>query len=375
MAARATRSASGDSGNQADESSLAEPHDLRDAERTLTKLLDLTRRGVLPADFVPALSNLKTALAEAPCTRCHLLALSHDELGVIFDGLADPLEPELAVIFSSTCKGLRTPLLAALELLQEQRAGAVALCSRLGDCHFDKASGSFLAMTCLRLRDANEIVCEEVYHHLDARGADFTATLGMILRTNGLPELQSLQLNDNAFGDAGIRSLVEGLGPGSLPSLVSLDLDRNNLGPAGVEALAAAIRRGAMPNLAHLDLQNNGLGFQGSALLSPVIRKLPLERLVLTNCKIGCEGVNSLLGDLGKDDFKKLEVLYLRGNKITNKGCATISEAICRGLLPVLRKVEVVHEVGDQPLDQRDSDSDPAARQAIYDAIQVRHKS
>ena len=41
--------------------------------------------------------------------RCLLLALSHDELGVIFDGLADPLQPVLAVLFSSTCKGLRTP--------------------------------------------------------------------------------------------------------------------------------------------------------------------------------------------------------------------------------------------------------------------------
>jgi len=30
-------------------------------------------------------------------SRCLLLALSHDELGVIFDGLADPLQPVVAV--------------------------------------------------------------------------------------------------------------------------------------------------------------------------------------------------------------------------------------------------------------------------------------
>jgi len=364
MAARATRSAASSS-DDSSEASLAEPHDLRDAERTLAKLLDLTRRGVLPADFVPALSNLKAALAEAPCTRCHLLAISHDELGVIFDGLADPLQPELAAVFSSTCKGLRMPSHAALEVLQEQHSRAVALCVKLGECHYDEASDSFLATSCVRLRGADEIVCEEVFH-LDAGGADFAATLGMILRTNGLPKLQRMQLNTNDFGDAGICSIVEHLGPGSLPSLVDLDLDGNLLGPAGAEALAAAFRRGAMPNLVNLDLRNNNLGSQGSALLSPAIRKLPLDRLIFNECNISCEGVNSLFGDLGKDDFTSLQVLCLRGNKITNKGCATITEAICRGALPVLRTVE---------LSQADIASDPAACQAIYDAIQARHKS
>ena len=362
--ARPTASSSDDSS----EASLAEPHDLRDAERTLTKLLDLTRRGVLPANFVPALSNLKAALAEAPCSFCHLLALSHDALGVIFDGLADPLEPELAVVFSSTCKGLRTPLLAALELLQGQHAGAVALCSELGDCHYDGASGSLQAMTCLRLRDAIEITCDGFFRSISR--FDFTASLGMILRTNGLPELQNLQLNDKDLGDAGVCSMVEGLGPGSLPSLIDLDLDGNKFGPAGAEALAAAFRRGAMPNLVYLDLQNNNLGSQGSTLLSPVLRKLPLERLILNDCNLPGD-LASLFGDLGKDDFNKLEALYLRGNKITNKGCATISEAVCRGMLPALITVELVYEDGEG---QVTNDSDPAARQAVYDAIQASHK-
>ena len=63
-------------------------------------------------------------------SRCLLLALSHDELGVIVDGLADPLQPVVAVALSSTCLGLRTPLQAALEVLKERHARAVALCSR-----------------------------------------------------------------------------------------------------------------------------------------------------------------------------------------------------------------------------------------------------
>ena len=59
-------------------------------------------------------------------------ALSHDELGVIVDGLADPLQPIVAVALSSTCLGLRTPLRAALEKLEQQQEKAVALCRKLG---------------------------------------------------------------------------------------------------------------------------------------------------------------------------------------------------------------------------------------------------
>ena len=47
--------------------------------------------------------------------------LSHDELGVIVDGLADPLEPIIAVALSSTCLGLRTPLRAGLKVLDDGR--------------------------------------------------------------------------------------------------------------------------------------------------------------------------------------------------------------------------------------------------------------
>ena len=64
-------------------------------------------------------------------SRCLLLALSHDELGVIVDGLADPLQPVVAIALSSTCKGLRTPLQAALEVLKERHARAVALCRKV----------------------------------------------------------------------------------------------------------------------------------------------------------------------------------------------------------------------------------------------------
>ena len=65
-------------------------------------------------------TSRKARVTEAVATG-PLGALSHDELGVIFDGLADPLQPVVAVALSSTCRGLRTPLRAALEVLKERR--------------------------------------------------------------------------------------------------------------------------------------------------------------------------------------------------------------------------------------------------------------
>jgi len=90
-------------------------------------------------------------------------ALSHDELGVIFDGLADPLEPDVAVALSSTCLGLRTPLRPALTVLKERHERAKALCRKL-------------CKSCAELRGA-----ERLYGAGKGLTADDMATLGMLL--------------------------------------------------------------------------------------------------------------------------------------------------------------------------------------------------
>ena len=167
-------------------------------------------------------ASRKARLTEAVATG-PLGALSHDELGVIVDGLADPLQPVVAVALSSTCLGLRTPLQAALEVLKERHARAVALCRKLG-------------MSCAELR-----VAEELGWYSKGLTADDMATLAMILMTNGLPRLQELYLMGNSLGNAGMQALCEGLGHGAVTSLQTLYLGMNNIGPAGAEALAAAL--------------------------------------------------------------------------------------------------------------------------------------
>ena len=249
-------------------------------------------------------------------SRCLLLALSHDELGVIVDGLADPLQPVVAVALSSTCLGLRTPLLAALEVLKVRHEKAVALCRKL-------------AKSCAGVRGAERLV-----GHL---AADDAATLAMILRTNGLPCLRDLYLGGNGLGDAGVQALCEGLGRGTAPSLRILSLGHNKFGPAGAEALAAALCRGAFPKLEVLCIHRNPIGSQGVASLAAQLRKMPaLTKLFLDGCENGDEGVASLVGNLGKDDFKALQHLELSHNRITDAGMAKLLAALEAGGLTKL---------------------------------------
>jgi len=253
--------------------------------------------------------------------------LSHDELGVIVDGLADPLQPVVAVALSSTCLGLRAPLLAALEVLKERHARAVALCRRLG-------------MRCANLR-----VAKKLDGYKKDLTADDMATLSMLL-PKWLPRLQQLDLGANRFGDAGVQVLCEGLGLcAALPSLIIIDLSNNNIRLAGAEAFAAALRRVALPKLAGVNLIGNPLGNQGVAALAAPLHQLPaLQILYLTACAIGNEGVASLVANLGKNDFKELVWLCLQAvqgrilaNKITDLGLATMVTALDAGGLPKLR--------------------------------------
>ena len=274
------------------------------------------------------------ASSDDDALRCLLLALSHDELGVIVDGLADPLRPVVAVALSSTCLGLRTPLQAALEVLRQWHEKAEALCFEARFFFAGPPIGC--CMTCADLRDA---------HELDWRFKGLTTedmgTLGMILRTNGLPMLRRLRLDGNGFGHAGMQALLEGLVPGSLPAIVMLCLDDNNFGPTGAEALAAALSRGTMRTLKQLDCSFNYIGDEGMAALAAPLRKMPALKELLVDCG-GPEGVASLVAGLGKDDFKALTKLSIRfGSNSSGKAYAMLTSALDQAAMPKLKQLLV----------------------------------
>ena len=168
--------------------------------------------------------------------------------------------------------------------------------------------------------------------------ADDMATLGMILRTNGLPWMKEVYLNLNGFGDTGMQGLCDGLGRGAAPSLCTLSLSNNQFGRAGAEALSAALHRGAMPKIEIMVLAHNPIGNQGvAALAAPLRNKRPaLSQLIVGRCEIGDEGVASLVDNLGKDDFKALKLLRLSNNNITDAGVAKLLAALDAGGLPKL---------------------------------------
>ena len=280
-------------------------------------------------------TRVTEAVASGP-----LGALSHDELGVIFDGLADPLQPAVAVALSSTCLGLRTPLRAALELLAQRHTAAKGLCRTafLIRTNSDECAPT----TCASMRVAKDLFWF---------GTSFTAadlsTLGMILRTNGLPSLTGLFVCDVGAGTMVMQTLCEGLRLGGATSLKELGLQVNAIGPAGAEALAAALRGGALPKLERLMLYSNPIGSRGFAALAVPLRKLSaLKELHLSQTELDDEGLASLFGNLGKDDFKALESICLsssentRGhNKLGGKGYATLISVLDGEAMPKLERL------------------------------------
>ena len=116
--------------------------------------------------------------------------------------------------------------------------------------------------SCDELRDAME---------LDWRYKGLTAahmeTLGMLLATNGLPQLQERGVS-NSIDAKDMEALVGGLGRRALPSLARLYISSNNIGNAGVATLAAALSRGAMPSLQRLVLAKNSISDEGMVALA-----------------------------------------------------------------------------------------------------------
>ena len=80
---------------------------------------------------------------------------------------------------------------------------------------------------------------------------------------------------------------------------------------------------------------NNPIGNGAVAALATQLRKLPaLALLSLNDCEIDDEGVASLFADLGKDDFKSLEQIWIQFNHVTDTGVAKLVAAIQGGGLP-----------------------------------------
>ena len=302
-----------------------------------------------------ATEALTTRGADAVATG-PLGALSHDELGVIFDGLANPLQPVVAIAFGSTCLGLQIPLRADLEVLKEQHEGAVALCRKLGttEDYPHHARGS----SCEQVRGSVEL-----YSIQECLNAGDVATLGLILCK--LPKLQIFDFIATTVDSACVNSFCECLRRVWLPCLTTLSFTRCRLGPAVAEALAAAVSRGALPRIEELTVGGNSFGREGGATLAASLRKLrALRVLQLWGCSLGDEGVVSLFANLGKDDFKALKGLHISGNLASDVACAAIVASLNTDAMPALRDLHCFGALANDADIARQSRVDDAFKQA-----------
>jgi len=258
-----------------------------------------------------------------------LAALSGDEQRIIFVQLCNPLDPGVAVAFSSASNELRELTQAPRQQLQADYEAATALGRKAGK------------RSCKELREARMIVWS--HRGLSSDDLALVGTLGSVL-----PALEKLVLIEPAASPDGVQRLAEKLGAGALLAVTWLNLRYTHVGDAGASALAAALGRGALPQLKHLDLAKTALGDAGLVALAPALRRRPaLERLELADNPLGDEGLAALVAPpppAGAPPpttvgLAKLKGLYLSFTQITDAGCATLAAALDSGALPAFEKL------------------------------------
>ena len=250
-----------------------------------------------------------------------------DVLGIVFEGVCNPLEPCVAVNFSSASSGLRALTQARRQALKGEHEAAAALCRKVG------------VHSCKQLREAS--VARWPRKGLTATDLDTFGTLGAVL-----PLLQELALFRNVAAPDGVQRLAAGLGVGGLPAIKILNLSRMQMGDAGASAIGAAIGRGALPRLEALGLGENGIGDAGLVALAPALRRLTaLATLTLFDNPFGDEGVAALVRAPPTGVYwATLNMVNLENTLITDAGCATLTSALHAGAMPALR--QLILEIG-----------------------------
>ena len=313
--------------------------------------------------------------AAALCT-----AVCGDALGVVFRHAYNPLEPRIALDFSSASRELwaLSTVTGLRQQLRDEHEAAAALCRKMGlRCTWLGRGGCKAWPPCIPACKA-WWSCKDLLEarHLDLGGKDLKAadlaTLGKL--GSSLPVLESLtlyMLDDVllnldvwvdidwnaappafwlALGPAGydgVQRLAEGLGAGALPALTDFCLDNVHVSDAGASAFAAALSRGALLRLMGLELCSAALSDAGLVALAPALRRLPaLEHLELRHNPLGDEGLAALVappplpaGALSPPTggLTKLEWLSFNDTQVTDAGCAALAAALESGAMPALK--------------------------------------
>ena len=269
-----------------------------------------------------------------------LSALSEDDVRNIFWQACNPLEPRVAVAFSSASRELWALTQAQRLQLRSEHKAAAALCHKMV-IRIGRNAGRSLRC-CKTLREARVVECDD--RRLSVAEMAMLGTLGPVL-----PWLEEMRLSNRLTPLDGVQRLVAGLGAGALPAMTTLAIYNLHVGDAGASALAAALGRGAVPRLENLTLCKAAIGDAGLVALAPALRRLPaLKELYLMSNLFGDEGLAALVAPppplagalpLPQGGLTKLKKLDLVSDhtQITDAGCAALISAFFSGTLPALR--------------------------------------
>ena len=287
-----------------------------------------------------------------------LSALSDDDVRNIFWQACNPLEPRVAVAFSSASRELWALTQALRQQLRSEHKAAAALCHRMGMRAAKNANRGL--RSCKKLRKARVVECDD--RRLSAADLTMLGTLGPVL-----PALEEMLLA-GASGNAGLDGvlrLMAGLGAGALPAMTTLAISNLHVGDAGASALAAALGRGALPRLENLTLCNAAIGDAGMVtLVAALRRRSSLISLRLMFNPLGDESLAAIVAAAPgstwppKGGLPKLKELNLKCTQITDTSCDALISAFGSGTLPALEKLILT-----------DIPASAAAKEAVHDAV------
>lgn len=180
-----------------------------------------------------------------------LHTLPEDLLERITLDLMHPLRPASLVALASCCHAMHAALTLPMRRLRKKRCEALVVLSKAG-CSIDELLQSRrLIWNNCGLTDAD---CEQ---------------LAALLENETLPLLRRLSLSGNCIGDAGCAALTRA--SRALPELKGLVLSKNRIGDTGCLQLIEALSCGMLMQLDTLNLEDNQIGAAGLRALARTI--------------------------------------------------------------------------------------------------------
>jgi len=157
-------------------------------------------------------------------------------------------------------------------------------------------------------------------------GIDGTEALAGALKVNN--KITTLNLSDNYIRDTGAKALAEALKVNE--TLTTLDISYNNISN-GAQALAVALK--VNNKMTTLNLKENRIGHEGAKALAEALgkdSKTTLKELDISYNSIGIEGAKALAEALKIN--KTLTTLDISHNKIRDAGAQALAEALTGAL-------------------------------------------